>query len=373
MSNDKQKRKVIILIVFALIVINLIVFGFLFLDLSKYIWPEKEKPIVQGTEKYVLAADGTVTIEGITYKVKDDKNYIVVSADKSLIEAEIKNKINEDDTGVVNEIGDKAFENCSYLTSLLIPDTITKINNLVFSGCTNLNTITIPYSVKEIGNSCFLNCKNLASIKVNVSNTNFSEYNGVLYDIEGKIFYVYPYKKPNDSYVLSDKLEVIKANAFRGLESLVNVTFPESLKEIEDSAFEDCENLVNVYLPKSVEKIGENAFKNCNEDLVIYGEKGSYAETYAKENEITFKLVSERPETTSRPTTSITNNNSETNTNTSVVQNTVANGITSNTITNNIVSNSAENVTSNSTVSNNTTSSNTTASNSNAISLIDTL
>lgn len=297
MSNDKKRRKFILILVIVLVLINLIVFSILFTDLSKYIWPEKTT-VVEGNDGYQLSKDGTVSIDGITYKKKDDGNFIVLSADKTLTNADIRSKINEEDSTNVNEIGEKAFENCTEIAQINIASTITKINSYAFSGCSKLTTITIPYAVTEIGDSCFVGCKSLTSIKVNVANTNFMHYNGVLYDYEGKKLYAYPYSKTDEQYKLSDNLESIEKNAFRGFENLKTVALPENLTSVGESAFEDCKNLENVLILKNVTSIGENAFNNCSENLVIYGEKGSYAETYAKENNITFKSSNERPNPT---------------------------------------------------------------------------
>ena len=293
MSNDKQKRKLILIIAIVLVLVNVIVFGVLFTDLSKYIWPEE--PVVEVPDGYQVSDDGTITIDDITYKQKEDGNYIVVSCEKYLTNIEIRDKINESDIGSVNEIGEKAFENCTEVTQINIPSTITKINNSVFSGCSKLTTITIPYAVSEIGDSCFLGCKSLTSIKVHLSNTVFKSNNGVLYDINGKILYAYPYSKTDEQYKLADNLISIEKNVFNGFDELQSVALPESLTNIGESAFENCKNLNNVLIPASVKTIGTNAFANCGDNLIIYGEKGSYAETYAKENNIIFKLSSERP------------------------------------------------------------------------------
>ena len=312
MINDKKRKRLIITIVIVLVLINVLVFSILFLDLSKYIWPEVEEPPTIQNNGFQLSSDGTVTIDGVTYKKKDDGNFIVISCDKNINKVDIREKINEEDEVTVNEIGERAFENCTEITEIIISSTITKIGNYAFSGCNKLNTITLPYSITEIGDSIFYNCKSLTSIKVAVANQNFTSYNGVLYDIDGKKLLAYPYNKTDEAYKLSDNLESIEKNVFNGFEILKSAMFPESLTHIGDTAFENCTNLDNVLIPKNVTSIGNNAFSNCSANLVIYGEKDSYAEKYAKDNNITFKLASERPST---PTTNNNNNNSNNNDN----------------------------------------------------------
>ena len=68
------------------------------------------------------------------------------------------------------------------------------------------------------------------------------------------------------------------------------IVLPDSLTTIGQEAFADCENLRMVYIPKSVIGIGREAFNNCPR-LTIYGEAGSYAETYARQNELAFVAV----------------------------------------------------------------------------------
>ena len=77
------------------------------------------------------------------------------------------------------------------------------------------------------------------------------------------------------------------AEFVRTCENLTCVTLGANIKEIDYSAFAGCKNLKTIYIPKSVKKINVVAFFNC-ETLSIHAPVGSYAETYAKENNIPF-------------------------------------------------------------------------------------
>ncbi len=116
----------------------------------------------------------------------------------------------------------------SDLTTITIPDSVTSIGNFAFIECTKLTTITIPDSVTSIGDFAFSECTNLTTI-----------------------------------------------------------TSPDSVTSIGDGAFSWCENLTSITIPDSVTSIGDLAFDGC-ENLTIHALRGSYAEQYAKENEINF-------------------------------------------------------------------------------------
>ena len=68
--------------------------------------------------------------------------------------------------GTVTSLGNRCFDNCSGLTSIVIPDSVTSIANWCFRDCPGLTSITIPNSVTSIGNWCFWDCPGLTSITI---------------------------------------------------------------------------------------------------------------------------------------------------------------------------------------------------------------
>ena len=75
--------------------------------------------------------------------------------------------------------------------------------------------------------------------------------------------------------------------AFSDCSGLTKITIPNGVTSIGDNAFSDCRGLTEITIPDSVTSIGDYAFYDCT-NLTIYGYTGSYAETYAKENDIPF-------------------------------------------------------------------------------------
>ena len=58
----------------------------------------------------------------------------------------------------VSSIGNSAFQGCSRLTSIIIPNNVTSIGNNAFDGCSGLTSITIPNGVTFIGSVAFADC-----------------------------------------------------------------------------------------------------------------------------------------------------------------------------------------------------------------------
>ncbi|MGN1094601.1 MAG: leucine-rich repeat domain-containing protein, partial [Candidatus Neoclostridium sp.] len=64
----------------------------------------------------------------------------------------------------VTSIGDRAFSDCSGLTSVTIGNSVTSIGYGAFSDCSSLTSITIPDSVTSIGVSAFGDCSSLTQV-----------------------------------------------------------------------------------------------------------------------------------------------------------------------------------------------------------------
>ena len=73
--------------------------------------------------------------------------------------------------------------------------------------------------------------------------------------------------------------------------NLKEVNLGSGIKSIEQGAFVSCDSLKSIHIPENVEKLYDVRFgisTNGDFDFTIYGKSGSAAETYAKENDITF-------------------------------------------------------------------------------------
>lgn len=112
-----------------------------------YNYYKKEAYVVKGGD-YTgsITIPKTVTYNGVTYTVTEIGNYAFNNC-TDLISVTLPNS--------VVQIGYAAFESCTALTSISIPNSVTSIGSRTFRSCTNLTNVTIPNSVTYIGDEAF--------------------------------------------------------------------------------------------------------------------------------------------------------------------------------------------------------------------------
>ncbi len=213
-------------------------------------------------------------------------------------------------------IADYAFNNCTGLSSVNLPNTISHIGNSAFEGC-NLKAITIPNSVKSIGNYGISgeNIMILAttpptigemafnpSATINVLPDAFSKYNEnvswnsynirALSVIDGLIYgkasdteaHVVSHNKndlpstlviPSDIVLDNEEFIVttIGNNALMGCYKITSVSIPNTVTTIGMSAFSGCSQLTAVSIPNTVSEIGDYAFSGTKITDILFGEK----------------------------------------------------------------------------------------------------
>lgn len=186
------------------------------------------------------------------------------------------------------------FSGCTSLTNVTIADRVTDIGSSAFSGCTSLTNISIPSSVSSIGSSAFRSCTGLTSITLSKGVASIGDYafkgcssltsisipNSVI-SIDKNAF--------EDCTSLTDVtiqngITSIVPGVFCGCISLSSITIPSSVISIEQGAFTRCNSLTSITIPGSVTRIDKYAFYNCARLSDIRGDSGSEAQRFAMEN-----------------------------------------------------------------------------------------
>ena len=170
----------------------------------------------------------------------------------------------------VISIGNQAFNGCSSLQSFSIPKNVSTINYL--SRCTGLTSIEIPNSVTQIGEEAFYGCTGLTSIDIpnSVSIIGLSAFGGTnitSIDIPDSVTEIgvcaFEGCRNLKSITMSENVKKIGDYAFHDCVSLENVDIPEGIQSISEYTFSGCTNLKKVDIPNTVTKIGEGAFEKC--------------------------------------------------------------------------------------------------------------
>ena len=143
------------------------------------------------------------------------------------------------------------FSNNSYLTSLILPDTVTAFSSSAFADCKNLTSVTMPSNVAALSDKLFSGCVALADFTIPSSVTSIG--NETFYDC------------PLTSITIPCNVTSIGAKAFRGT-NLKTLTFADDSKltTIGNEAFYNQNQLTTLSIPSSVVSIGDNTFYGCS-------------------------------------------------------------------------------------------------------------
>ena len=137
----------------------------------------------------------------------------------------------------VTSISDYAFYMCQFLTSITIPNSVTSIGKGAFAYCLNLTSINIPSSVTSIGENAFVECFSLSSMMVESGNTKYDSRNNC-----------------------NAIIETASNTLMFGCE---NTIIPNNVTSIGNYAFYHCSGLTSIIIPNSVTSIGKGAFHIC--------------------------------------------------------------------------------------------------------------
>lgn len=130
-----------------------------------------------------------------------------------------------------------SFKNCTSISSIILPNSVTEIATEAFMGCVGLQSIKLSNNMTQISSLAFKDCSSLFSVE-------FKNIEGIDY------------------------------NAFENCVSLRVLNLPLTLRYIDNSAFKGCSNLIYVTFPPSTTYLGIGAFENCSSinNIIVYGD-----------------------------------------------------------------------------------------------------
>ncbi len=233
---------------------------------------------------------GEFSVDGINYNIIGE-NSVEVTDDYEAYSGDLIIPAAVSYGGVtysVTAIGESAFEDCSKLTSVSIPNSVLTIYENAFAECTKLVSLHIPASVKKIHELAVYGCSSLTSITVASGNAYYDSRencNAVICKATNTL--VFGCQKTT----IPKTVTSIGYGAFALCNTLYSIVIPNSVTSIGSYAFYECEYLEEIHVPASVTFIGEEAFGDTEwySDLpngvvyinnVLYNYKGSMPENH---------------------------------------------------------------------------------------------
>lgn len=151
--------------------------------------------------------------------------------------------------GKLTSLSASYFENCTALTAVEIPSTVTELGTSVFRN-TGITSVNIPGSIVSIPETSFAACKSLATVTLNEGTTSIraNAFNG----------------SAITSIALPASLQTIGVSAFSGCQLQGDIVLPAAVTSVADGAFVGNAGITSFAFPASLTSLGEGVFNNCS-------------------------------------------------------------------------------------------------------------
>jgi len=215
--------------------------------------PANSSPNIERAEPQKLQLQYTVTGDPSDYDVVKKADGYYLSRFKGFEEDEmiVPNMVGE--TKIVG-ITRAAYQGCVSVKKLCLSEGIRVLENGAFSDCSSLTTVVLPSTLTTIGEPTS-GCKDGVFAATKIENIVIPD--SVTYMGPYTFWYCNKLKRVE----LSNTLEEIEVALFSGCSELINVRMPQNLKTIKTAAFYECHKLMNIRIPNGTKVIEKNAFK----------------------------------------------------------------------------------------------------------------
>ena len=245
---------------------------------NSVVYSNKDHHIIKCTDG-IIGNGNTVTIDNFSCNINNDYTaQIEGGGTENLIIPETVSY--EGYSFKVTSIGRSAFNGCTSLTNVTIPNSVTSIGDYAFEKCTNLTRVNYSGTVSQwktikigsyneklrnaiiictddvIGNG---NTVTIDNLKYKINNDYTAQIVGRT-DTLGNLIIPEPVWYEGHTFTVTS----IVNNAFSGCSSLTSVTIPNSVESIGDNAFQNCSSLTSATIGNNVTSIGSSAFFGCS-------------------------------------------------------------------------------------------------------------
>lgn len=241
---------------------------------------------VEPANQYYTSVDGVLFNKDLTTimcypRLRNEESYTVPSSvtviggcafySSSLSTVIIPNGVTRFEVG--------AFRYCRQLKSIEIPETVELIESENFEGCNSLTSVFVPASVSSMAGDVFSGCTSLKEIIVDQNNPAYASVDGILYNKDLTRLCIYPGGRPDEKFEIPESVSTISYSAFISVSTLQAIVIPKNVTQI--GRFSYCSQLksVTVYWPEPL-SISDNVFGDITLTegtlYVPYGTKTRY-------------------------------------------------------------------------------------------------
>lgn len=200
--------------------------------------------------KFEDIVEGT---QGLQYKLNANKTgYVITGYTGTITTVIIPNGYNN-----LPVVQVTSLSGSSVIKELIISQNITTISASAFTNCSNLTDITLPSTVTTDIYETFKGMKSLKNINVSSSHSKYYSVDGVLFLKSNKSLVLYPQGKDDLSYTVPSGTSILSYYCFLGNKYLEDVVISDTVTTILNDAFYNCSNLKSISIGKKVSKIDE--------------------------------------------------------------------------------------------------------------------
>ena len=202
----------------------------------------------------------------------------------------------------VTKIDTNTFNGCTALETVRLPQGLTVIDNSAFSGCTSLKTINFPESLKTIGANSFKGCSFLEEVVLSdgvstIGANAFQECIGLKRFVMPNTVtslgnYAFQKCTSLTDITLSEGLTTLPAYVLANCTSLEKIVIPKGVTTVKEYAFYQDTKLTEITVPRTVTDISTNNVVSYPTRTTVYGCAGTYAETWATGKKMKFVDIS---------------------------------------------------------------------------------
>ncbi len=165
----------------------------------------------------------------------------------------------------LEEIGYAAFFGQYFKEALSLPEGLKKIGERAFSNCSAITSISLPSTIEYLAPGFAAYAQGIMEVSIGANNAHYKVVNNTVYTIDGKTLVYSPADRTDTSSIAVESgTENIADYAFYYNKFVKEITLPNTVKSLGVESFREVVGLSSIVIPDSVTTLGEDCFTGCS-------------------------------------------------------------------------------------------------------------